>query len=865
MNNKIDTSIQTNRYFEQNLRNEIAKQDVYKSFVLNANSIAPQEQRAYLLKTRNPISSFIIATADTGKDIVELSKALVTGKSNDNQLGRFNDLGMKLGSLGIASYLFTRRATGTKGILEFLGAGAFFASMAAWPRLLISEPLKFLYGFDIRQQYVDAQGRKKRLYLDNQFIPDLYSDEEIDKIADKMGIDKSNSEYRELTKEKMRTIALQGNTLWMLSAGFSPLLTSMVCNVAERGVTKYIINSQYNKIMKKVDDLEKIAKERQLDAGLNVADFKQIKHILETRVSEPDEAFYRKVSNLLDPFSALINAKDIDDANLISELGGAGHKIRQEIQNIYNSIKAEKGQSGIIETDSIIAVAKKYLNGAGDLQGNTYKTSAVREMIAQLIHSKGKDNERPFINVEDFKRIFNDALQKADPKEAEKLKKAYKECLSMQIGQSELVEEFCAALEKIYTQQTRPISAKVLTYSDFINGLVGQKYESLHTGIHLSAVNSLMEFLNVPYKDLKIARGSLDRAREILQGNLKEIASDDQNYSKFISSLTSKQAKFEASTVDKLLSSIKQKATQGLVESFSQIQEDSPLAVFKSQVDIDMNKLKELVENTFKLPYEKFAEIYGKENITKDDLIKLLISKGVPLENEVRSPMFKRILNMFIDEKGAGIRATGHRYILEADFERRLQTGELQNYWKHLTGHESISDEVLKACRSIIYDGSMNDLANKFYQEGNGISATKILKLIFGETGLQGEDAMRAGLSKLTYESCDKAMVQKLVETRENFYKIYAQMLDFARPGQKIAGVGTDALQKVQYSMLGKSGTELFMETASKKFNDKTWMRMFGGFLGVVVGVVLISQFFFGKVKNEHLYKKEKGGVNAGK
>ena len=160
MDNKVNAPIQNSQYQKQ-LRDKIAQQDIYKAFVLNANSIAPQEHRAYLLKSRNPVSSFIIATADTGKDVVELGKALATGKSNDNQLGRFNDLGMKLGSLGIASYLFTKRGTGTKGLMEFIGAGAFFASMAAWPRLFISEPLKLRFGFDIRQQYVDAQGRKK--------------------------------------------------------------------------------------------------------------------------------------------------------------------------------------------------------------------------------------------------------------------------------------------------------------------------------------------------------------------------------------------------------------------------------------------------------------------------------------------------------------------------------------------------------------------------------------------------------------------------------------------------------------------------------------------------------------------------------
>ena len=867
MDNKINTSIQ-NKYLETQLRKEIAKQDVYRAFVLNANSIAPQQNRAYLLKSRNPISSFIISVADTGKDVVELGKALVTGKSNDNQLGRFNDLGMKIGSLGIASYLFTKRGTGTKGIMEFLGAGAFFASMAAWPRLFISEPLKMRFGFDIRQQYIDAQGRKKRLYLDNQFVPDLYSQEEIDKIADKIGINKSNPEYRELTKEKMRTIALQGNTLWMLTAGFSPLLTSMICNLAERGVTKYIVNSQYNKILKQTDKLEELAQKRQLDEALNLVDFEKIKHLTSTLKKDPDDRFFTEVARLIDPFGIIMNAKDTDDANLISELTGLAPKIKGQLQQSFVAQNAKEGTQALIETDKAIDTVRKYLkSGYGDLQGNSSLGAHVRKIIDDLIATKDPNAAIDYITVEDFSKIFKEATKEVvKPEEIEKLKNAYKNCINLQSANPEAIEKLCRDIEQIYSGQTRPISAKVATYADFLNGLVGQKYESLHTSIHLNSVNALMQALDIPDKELETARGSLDAAKDILQGHLRDIASDDANYKAFISDLTSRQAKYEADTVDKLIVSIKDKISRGIKEAFSTIPDDSPLAILKSQTLIDTNGLKKLVEDTFKVSYDQFIQEAGKD-LTPEQVVALLDKKGVDTNSLIREPLFKRVIDLFVEEKGAGIRATGHRYLLEADFERRLHTGELKDYWKYLSGQEEISDEVLKLCRSIIYDGTMNDLSNKFYADGNGDLAPKIIKLIFGDPSATGEDAMRAGLSKLTYESCDKSMTQKLVASRENFYKIYAQMVDFARPGHKIADIGTDALQKTQYSMLGKPGTELFMDTASKMFNDKHWMRIFLPMTLVVIGITLLSQMFFGKVKNEHLYKQKKddGGVNAGK
>ena len=823
MNNIVNTSMTTN-YQEQKLRNEILKQDVYRSFVLNANSIEPQEQKAYLLKSRNPISSTIIGIADTGRDIVELGKALVTGKSNDNQLGRFNDLGMKLGGLAIASYLFTRRGTGTKGVMEFLGAGAFFASMAIWPRLLISEPLKYRFGFDIRQQYVDAQGRKKRLYLDNQFVPDLYSDEQIDKIARKMGIDRSKPDYKELTKEKMRSIALQGNTLWMLSAGFSPLLTAMICNVAERAVTKYIVSSQYNRILNNVDDIEKIAQANVTNPAFAKDTLELMKHTLARHSGNPYRDFCNKIAVFLNPFETIMNNRDLDDANLIDELTNVGPEIRSRISNLHNSIN-EQSAAGVIEIKRIIPVIKKDLGfGADSLQSNKKFADFSKQIIDLLLGLKANDPKGGYISAEQLHQIFkNCAGELSDTYEINKLFSTYKKCLDYKVADSKTAENYANELLNIFYTQTRPISARVSAYSDFLNGLVGQKYESLHTSIHLNSLNKLISALQFSQKEFGAARNSVNVAANILKNRFERLVGNDDLYKKLISDLTTSQAEFESKTVEKLLDKIKKQITKGLYPIFENIPENSPLAVLKQEVGSTYSEAK-------------------------------------------RMPMYKRVIDMFIEEKGAGIRATGHRYILEADFERRLHTGELAQHWKYLTGQESIGEDVVRICRDIIYKGSMNDLANKFYQEGNGIKPISIIKLLFEQSDCLTTNGRPYGLAEATYSSCNKAMLQKLMDSRSNFYRIYAQLLDHARPGHMINNVGIDAAQKTQYSMLGKSGAELFMETASQKFNDKCWLKMFGITGLVVVGLVLVSQLFFGKVKNEHLYgKKENGGVDASK
>ena len=171
------------------------------------------------------------------KDGIYDAKALkhaIKGEANDHELGKINDIGLKLGGLAIAGYLFTRKQTPmTKG-MEFVGLGSFLASMAIWPKIAIQLPAYLIHGVNVQKEYEDSFGRKKPFYQDPQFIPwDLYSDEEIQKIGNRLGVDKNIPNRRDAIQEKMKKIAIQNNTLWMLSAGFAtPVKISLICNHA---------------------------------------------------------------------------------------------------------------------------------------------------------------------------------------------------------------------------------------------------------------------------------------------------------------------------------------------------------------------------------------------------------------------------------------------------------------------------------------------------------------------------------------------------------------------------------------------------------------------------------------------------------
>jgi hypothetical protein len=192
------------------------------------------------------------------RDIKYNTKALVhgiNGKANDHELGKLNDMGMLAGAAAIAAYLFkTNKTPLTKG-MEIVGPAAFFASMALWPKLAIQLPAMIIHGVDPMKQYKDSQGRVKPFYQDPQFIPwDLYSDKAIDRIGDRLGVSKEMPNRRAYTEEKMRKIALQSNTLWMLTAGFAtPLMTALACNRLEKPLAEKLdemTNKQADNILK---------------------------------------------------------------------------------------------------------------------------------------------------------------------------------------------------------------------------------------------------------------------------------------------------------------------------------------------------------------------------------------------------------------------------------------------------------------------------------------------------------------------------------------------------------------------------------------------------------------------------------------
>lgn len=231
-----------------------------KSTVLDTSrNVKPDKPKGYLVKDplyKQPVVYF----KDLAKDTYGIVKG-AKGTANDHELGKQNDVGLKIGVIAIAAYLTTMRISKLPKMMEWIGAGSFLASMALWPKLAIALPLKLRTGVDIRQKYVDSYGRKKDFYQDSQYLPwDLYSKEEIKKMGDKMRVPYDVPNRDEVIREKARKLSVQGNTLWMATAGFAtPTMSALICT----GLTPWV------ETLKQKADLKKTEREMNSVTGFN--------------------------------------------------------------------------------------------------------------------------------------------------------------------------------------------------------------------------------------------------------------------------------------------------------------------------------------------------------------------------------------------------------------------------------------------------------------------------------------------------------------------------------------------------------------------------------------------------------------------
>ena len=341
---------------------------VYKhTFTFDSEGrVKPKEDKAKLLPSRI-FGSPVEYAKDLKKDVVNIGRAM-KGQANDHELGRINDVAMKLGSFALACYLFVKNPLKLNKTMEFVGLSTFFTSMALWPKLAIQAPIKARTGVDIHQKYIDSQGRKKMMFQDPQYdLTDLYSREDLDRIGKKLKVSENLPDRDRFIKQRAKKLATQGNTLWMMSAGLSaPIMSALTCNVLEKPITNLLEKHALNSTKKAMEALNTNA------AGKKVWEAVQ-KFVSENGQTVLDDASLQELMKKL---------PNVNSSNF-------NNSIRQYIQTLAGNIRntldkniVEQAVSGKLDKSVIEQVL-------GDMSDDLLKQTSVEDIARKLANASG--------------------------------------------------------------------------------------------------------------------------------------------------------------------------------------------------------------------------------------------------------------------------------------------------------------------------------------------------------------------------------------------------------------------------------------------------------------------------------------------
>ena len=879
LNTNNNTNNQSIIFKSMDLQQKLQDRRVFDQFLNKTQNqrVTCDKPRGYLVK-ENPVQMFGSMFVDTAKDVRNLGRAITKGESNDHELGRMNDLGMKLGGGLIAAALMGSKATTNKKLMELLGFGTFFSVMSLWPKVAIDLPTYLMHGFNPHQKYIDSQGRKKQFFQDNQYLPwDVWTKEDINKVADRMGVSKNMKDREEYTKEKMRTIALQGNTLWMLSAGFAtPLGTSLICNMIENKL----------EVPTAQGDLKRLAA-----AIKEASNGDTIETLTSSELFKQQDESFRQLTDR-------IKAGKITRQETIEELSN--------LFNITNMSNADtKGYDFVAknmpdnQTDVITDLVDRLF---GSKEGSNGIKEISEDFITRI--TEGESD----IEVKKAKQLFNEALQSANAEGSTTGESVFQKACNiirsrrgefsgsrwarnlMTGKNSDIIDSLqqstvmgdtldksmlktgADTLETIYKETIKPAQAQVRLF-----GLNLEKLDQVSGVKYVKTVKQLLKSLNLSNAEITALRNSEDfygsYLPDTLASHFKKIASDEKAYDSTIEALR-KQAEQLEQTTDK--STRFKKAFMILTNQ----SDDTPSSwgkIIKNALGgskKESKKLSERIQAAKTALQNKDSNIKTTISGTFDSMSETLDTKLKNLGDGVEG-LFEGAEGSKLSEtlrQGLSANTTSkmranitsvdsmiYRMLGSLDLEKRIQDSKGDTFiqtWienakkygyegKFTTIDDSNKDEFLNLCRKISWQSTYGDAMNKFHLDGNGNGYRALIETIFPDMSNLGDDVSN-------WNRCIKDIAL-------NSECIPYPQLETERK---------QLLHSIKYNQMGQSTLDAIKNQVEQAYNNKTWMKVFGGLAIGVAAVTFISQLFFGKVKDEHLYGKdtfEGGNTNVNK
>ena len=846
--------------------------------------VKPLPPKGHLVKDNlgNSVKYFF---KDIGYDLKAVKDGF-TGKANDHQLGRLNDVGLKLGGIGIATYLASKTTDPKARIMEYVGLITFLTAMTLFPKLAINTPARIKHGFDIDKEYIDDQGRKKSVFQDPNYVPyEMYTSsnveytkEDLDKIGDKLGIPKDIVNRHDVIKEQMRKIATQNNTLWMLTAGpATTALTALACY----GLENYVvvpalekrrnenINKQIGELLAKVKDMTKPAESNKLSKDIEkILTSYKLQELPEDEI----ENIIKLITKDLDEIAAKGIRKDI--TKLIKTSAGNGAEsyylnteiVEKFINNIKNSEKIgfsgpnrEKVMKALLPTHEEIAdIVKKFSNEKELAKGITISKNneaKLREELTKLFNEKVKNLKVPDSAkqlLEDLPTIFTEEI--IGNFETKKSSLLTEEAIKKIVNFSKIIGEFkenllladkCKSVKFEYSPETMLARASA-------------KLEKL-----------VLKELNISFKEMKLMRESADYTKEILEERINAICQNESRYKEVIGKIGKAISDFEITLNGS-------EAQTSHIKDLINAIEYNFNNTAKRLADLDKSSFGTTISNLIKEDVAT-CDISIK---TKEDLFKLL--DGLIYNYRKGDDPLK-----YAQEHSRGVGSSKNLYINRIlsryqgnknIYHRLLHTFEIFKRTQNTADFAAIAsvkksdyiNELIQAARNTVLKATSKDYMLKLNTINNPTFFKDIMNAMFKIEG--GVNILEKGFvtdvaKKVLGEKKD-LKTGNVLERYQYYLSRFKNLIandytDFTKTEHIIDGnkrsmyASSTRTNRALYDLIAQSPVDLLKGAAKNQYGTQKWLRIVGGIAGSVVGVTLLAQLGFGKLRNPQNLQKQ--------
>lgn len=786
---------------------------------------------------------------DVKTDMVALSNA-IKGDANDHQLGKLNDLGLKVGGLAIASYLFSVKKAPVSKWMEFVGLGSFLGSMALWPKLALEFPCRMLHGFNPFMQYEDSRGCKKQFFQDNQYIPfDILSDKDINRIGNKLNVPENLFNRRDAVQEKMRQIALQNNTMWMLTAGFAtPVMSALICNTVEPyvdNIQNFFLNNKLDKLLSNFNDVVASYKTdnviKAMDALITTYEGQPITGEVIGKLTDI-------ISSKADPNVKIGIVKDLEEMFQNGQYRISEIMIKPLQKHITEALEYSAGKKVLTQNlKEIIPTEQQIID---KLNSENYFTRNLDELdidqlkrdLTDIIADNFKKSAANGSSIEPYVKdtIVNTLIDCDNPhfKEIDKILKSSPAVILDAQAKTTLRD-----IAKITTQ----FVAENSVLNEYSYKRLAQAPNTSKAKFWNDTVDFMIKTLNITPEEIKNTRYDRTLVGQLFNEKVWGFATlNNEEYEKFIEKLVNKIAQIDKDVkpdelTGRYLEQLK-KSLEGASDSYNQ-------AGFKHTAKKLFNKnsngagtlygiSKAFVEDNLDNVKNTFAAILNKANvyrtIYKDPEMSFINGASIP--KEVKEEIMA--MTEYLTTEGR-----------IADYSVKLE------FLRNLTPDKTLGKiDVVegKGIKYEFYNAEKMEREGTFIPNDNNFFK-RVMKTLF-DAPVNSETAQV--LSK--YPFVDKMFK----DYRRNMFYEVGNYCNFMYPDKLAADAcpnGSRYTQKTPKFRSNAAGTaldEMFADACKQKYNTTKWLKMFGGFGAGLLGFTVLTQFFFGHGRKPHDNKR---------